>query len=145
MGSWGIGPWANDAAMDWIGNLQDGIAEAITATLTQTTSEDYYAYEEVIGAADLLDSLTREKQPGFPEGDPVDVGKRWGRSIRPIPLTLGYEAERRHLWSKALISLDGILGDEEWFGRWTEPEKKRAEVQTLRDSLARKVEWEGDE
>jgi hypothetical protein len=140
MGAWGYGPWANDSAMDWIGRVADGIAEAISERLTPSTSPS--EYDDVIGAADLLDSLTPEERPGFPEHEKVPRAKRWGRAGKEVPITLSYQAERMRLYSKAAKAIDSILADDEWFQAWNKPALKRDEVESLMYNLEQKVAWE---
>jgi hypothetical protein len=126
--------------MDWLGGVQDDIVKRISERLTPSTSPS--EYDDVIGAADLLDSLTPERRPGFPEHEKVARGKRWGRAGKEVPITLSYQAERMRLYSKAARAIDSILADDEWFRAWKDPALKRDEVESLMYNLEQKVAWE---
>lgn len=41
MGAWGIGPFENDAALDWIGDLESDGVGAIDRALARTSGSDY--------------------------------------------------------------------------------------------------------
>ena len=140
MGAWGHGVWENDSVNDWRASVEDVIAERIRERLTPSTRE--HEYDEVIGAADLLDSLTPEKQPGFPSSEKVPASKRWGRAVKDVPLELSYHAIEQRLFSRAVEALEGIIEDDEYLSRWSDPQARRDAIDALMHNLARKVEWE---
>jgi hypothetical protein len=116
MGSWGAGPYENDAAADWFNSLLKPKArERLDRKLSETL-------------------LT---EPGVPEGDRTAVGEF--RAACHLLAALGdpfsWPGEKipgDELWSRAISGLRALQADEAWLATWTDPSG-------IRGSLRREI------
>jgi hypothetical protein len=128
VGTWGTGPFDNDAAADFAGDLDDaapGDREALVrGILTRVVRATGYPGEapEAVAAAALIAAQC-------PGGEPVDPVYGPEQPLVAFPQALrGLAAE----------ALDRVLADEWWFETWTDPADARqwlASVKALRDVL----------
>jgi hypothetical protein len=129
VGTWGTGPFDNDTAADFAGDLDDappGEREALVrGVLTRTASDTGYLAEaeEAVAAAALIAAQC-------PGGSPVDTV--YGPD-EPLPV---FPEDLRKL---AASALDRVLADDSWLrGNWNDPAKMRqwlASVRACRDVL----------
>jgi len=128
MGTWGTGPYDNDGAADFAGNLDDaspGEREALVrGVLTRTVKAtgDLGEAVEAIAAAALIAAQC-------PDGQPVETvyGPR-----QPLP---SFPDDLRELAARAL---ERVLADEWLPGTWVDPADARqwlASLKVLRDVL----------
>jgi hypothetical protein len=129
VGTWSTGPFDNDAAADFAGDLDDaspGEREALVrGVLTRVVRATGYPGEapEAVAAAALIAAQC-------PGGEPVDTV--YGPE-QPLP---AFPYDLRDLAAQAL---DRVLADEWWSETWIDPTDARqwlALVKALRDVLA---------
>lgn len=128
MGTWGTGPFDNDAAADFAGDLDDaspGEREALVrGVLTRTVKAMGYPGEapEAVAAAALIAAQC-------PGGEPVDT------VYGPEQPLLAFPQNLRDLAAQAL---DRVMADEWWSETWIDPADARqwlASVKALRNVL----------
>ena len=70
MGAWGVGPFDNDDAADWVYEVEDGGTDAILDILEVVTDEDDPGSEvgtAVIAAAELVAAMRGAPLPSLPD------------------------------------------------------------------------------
>ncbi len=115
MGTWAAGPFDNDGAADWAGELDDaepeGRAELIRAALAEAADEgDYLKVDtaEVAVAAAAVVAATRPDGPEFESG----YAPKFLRSGEPYALPDDFVP-------LALSALDRVIADDsEWRELW---------------------------
>jgi hypothetical protein len=133
MGTWDIGPFDNDSAADWCGNLHDAapaeragiIREALRHAAEETGFLDSREGERAIAAAAIIVSQ-------LPGGEPLKS------SYAPDFLLEGGRLEvPADLPALAVHALDRVLGaDSEWFELWEETNDPDAAFAVVRDLRA---------
>ncbi|HEY0698003.1 MAG TPA: DUF4259 domain-containing protein [Micromonospora sp.] len=126
MGAWGSGPFDNDTAADWCGDLEDAdpaerpalVERALRAVL----EEDGYLDSDLANEAIVAATLVAAELPGGPVVDSAyapDFVRAGGRMDLPAGLpalalraldriTTGQDSEWRDLWTDA-GSIDGSI------------------------------------
>lgn len=138
MGAWGMGPFENDSAFDWLFELEEGGLDAIAEAFAVHDS-DYLEVDEgaaVIAAAEVLSALLGEPHVG---GLPEQVSG-WLETHGPVR---GAELADV-LVAQALAALERVMGeDSEVYELWEETEDFdvwREGVEALRGRLERGLE-----
>jgi Domain of unknown function (DUF4259) len=125
MGAWDIGPFDNDGAADWAGELDDAEPEQrpalVRAALAEAADEvDYLRVEvaEVAVAAAAVLAATRPGGPVFESGfapkllfvdEPLDLSDDLvPLALRALDRVVADESEWRELWEES-GELDGAL------------------------------------
>jgi hypothetical protein len=119
MGAWGVGSFENDAAVDWVYELEASEDLAVIERALEAASEsrayvDAEVSAEAVGAAEVVAALLGRPDPGLPESIQAWVKSH---SIRPDPnlIRLAIEAVE----SVAAASEEKDLWDEtEHFDSW---------------------------
>lgn len=116
MGAWGVKPFDNDSALDWLGPIEDFAAKRIETTLK--TFKHGRDYHEAIAAAALLLELTAHHADGS-------------------PLCLCYHATlKTNLYALATAVIEAIQKDAKWIADWKHPWKAVAILRRLHHRLA---------
>jgi hypothetical protein len=121
VGAWGLKPFENDSAHDWLSHIERPIIREITFALRVCDSDGYH---EAIAAADLLLRMTEPKS---------------------LP-NLSYLALQEDLFKLAVFTLNKIKADKEWVDSWAVPSRMRRQLnKLLADIVGRdKTEAEND-
>ncbi|HEY7225162.1 MAG TPA: DUF4259 domain-containing protein [Micromonosporaceae bacterium] len=136
MGTWGYGPFDNDTAADWSGDLNDAPAERreqiIRATLVAVLDNVGYLDSDLAVEAIAAAALIASQRPG---GAPITTP--YGPDFLVNGETLRLSADLDGL---AVRALDRILADEsEWRSLWEETAhyaQAQAELLAIRTVLA---------
>lgn len=128
MGAWGEGPFENDTAADWCGELDDAAPEAripmIRAALEAAADAGEYLDVEVASPAVAAAAVVASMRPGAP---PVDSVYAPGFLADGVVLALPPD-----LPSLALRALDRITADDsEWRELWEDAGSYNAAAATL--------------
>ncbi|GIE87127.1 DUF4259 domain-containing protein [Actinoplanes regularis] len=119
MGTWDFGPFDNDTAADWSGDLDDAEpgrrVEIIRATLTEVLDEDEYLDSDVACEAIAAAAVVASQLPGGPaittayapdfitEGGTLDLPSDLpALALRALDRIAGDDSEWRELWEDAL-------------------------------------------
>ncbi len=135
MGCWGVGNFQNDDALDWLGDLQDGLGfGAVERVLNARLNVAYIEApdaSESLAASEVVAALL-----GRPSGDlPVDVA-RWVSENR------GQDASTYR--ETALHNVRAILsGNSELRDRWKENEADYPFWKATQESLIARLEAAG--
>ena len=114
MGTWAVGTYGNDYALDWAQDLQQaGNLEPIEGTLDYALGEGELEAPfgaEALAAIDVLARLQGDMGQAGADGDTADI-ERWvaqrkqkvspalaGKALRAIERILGEQSELRQLW-----------------------------------------------
>jgi hypothetical protein len=136
MGTWDYGPFDNDTAADWSGDLNDAPADQresiIRTTLAAVLSNEGYLDSDLAVEAIAAAAVIASQRPG---GMPVTTP--YGPDFLLNGETLSLPADLDGL---AVRALDRILADEsEWRSLWEEGEhyvEAQAELLAIRTVLA---------
>jgi Domain of unknown function (DUF4259) len=136
MGTWHYGPFDNDTAADWSGDLNDAPADQrepiIRATLAAVLDNEGYLDSDLAVEAIAAAAVIASQRPG---GTPVTTP--YGPDFLLNGETLSLPADLDGL---AVRALDRILADEsEWRSLWEESEhyaEARAELLAIRTVFA---------
>jgi hypothetical protein len=132
MGAWGTGPFDNDAAADWVGDLEAAIANTFASTFQPVTAIeiDLYLEEpeagEAIAAAEVVAAMR-----GFP-----------GDAVRDRPEVLAW-AEQHVEWAstdlvnEAVSAVERVQAASELRDLWAESDDLQTWVAGLDDLLSR--------
>jgi hypothetical protein len=133
MGTWDFGPFDNDDAADWSGDLQDTDparrAALIRETLDEVLHEDEYLEADVANQAIAAAAVIASQLPG---GTPLTT------AYAPDFLTAGETLDLPDdLPALALRALDRIAGDDsEWSELWEDGlPKALAALRPVREAL----------
>ncbi|MEU7753295.1 DUF4259 domain-containing protein [Micromonospora sp. NPDC049101] len=116
MGAWGDGPFDNDSAADWCGELHDAdpstrAAMVRAALTTAALNTDYLDYDDAASAIAAA-AIVASQLPG---GDPITS------SYAPDFLLAGESLDLDDLAQLAVQALDRVVGDDsEWRSLWGE-------------------------
>ncbi len=132
MGAWGHLTFQDDAACDWVCEL-DAAADPIrflTESLTPESLDDYLEYDDgcgILGAAEAIHAVLKGIR-----GDPPDDFKRWVGNNATLDVTA--------LIPTCITSLQAVLGDSSELNElWAENEEDypdwRDNIQQLIDFL----------
>ncbi|HEX8860796.1 MAG TPA: DUF4259 domain-containing protein [Actinomycetes bacterium] len=135
MGTWGIGPFANDDAADLLGSLDDAepaVAVALLREALSAADTEEYLQVDVGQAAVAAAAIVAAQRPGGPRLDPSTVPVSLAEGSR---LDLSDELDRL-----ALVALDRVVGERsELPGLWQEGGRLQAfhaTLEPLRAALA---------
>jgi Domain of unknown function (DUF4259)/Immunity protein 26 len=135
MGTWGIGPFSNDDAVDLLGSVDDAEPAAALALLRDALTaadNDHYLQVDVGQEAVAAAAIVAAQRPGGPRLDPSTVSASLAEGSG---LDLPDELDRL-----ALVALDRVVGERsELRGLWREGgrlEEFRATLAPLRVALA---------
>ena len=128
MGAWGVLPFENDNASDWVWGLEEAAGTSILADTLETVStqeEIVDECEEAIAAAEVVAALRGKPLPELPE-EVTDFVKKHGKK-KPSPelINLAATVVRR-------IAEESDLKD-----RWDESESGDQWHETMDDLLKR--------
>ena len=133
MGTWDVGPFDNDAAADWCGDLADATPAdrpgRIRDALTAATGDEYLD-QDVAAAAIAAAAIVAAQLPG---GSPIDS------SYAPDFLLEGGAIEvPPDIPPLALSALDRVVDDDsEWRELWEDaPESYQGALEVLRSIRA---------
>ncbi|MFI0417468.1 DUF4259 domain-containing protein [Spongiactinospora sp. 9N601] len=115
MGTWDVGPFDNDTAADWCGDLNDAAPaerlDMIRRALADAANADGYLDSREACAAIAAAAIVAAQRPGGPEIDDV-YGPDFLTGGAPIDLPTD-------LAPLAVRAIDRILGDDsEWRDLW---------------------------
>lgn len=120
MGAWGSGPFDNDDAADWSGELNDAEpgerVEMIRAALTRAAQEDDYVELDTAHVAIAAAAVVAAQRP---EGTPVES------VYAPEFLTGGEDLDLPEEFTElAIRALDRVVSDEsEWREQWEDADE----------------------
>jgi hypothetical protein len=132
MGAWATGPFDNDAAADWVGDLEAAIPNTFASTFRPVTAIELDLYleepeaSEAIAAAEVVAAMR-----GFP-----------GDAVRGRPEVLAW-AEQHLEWAstdlvnEAVSAVERVRAASELRDLWAESEDFQAWVAGLDDLLSR--------
>jgi uncharacterized protein DUF4259 len=137
MGTWDVGPFDNDTAADWCGDLDDAAAEQRPALIRDALSRVAEHGDEYLDSEDAVQAIAAAAivASQLPGGSAIKT------SYAPDFLVAGGTVEvAGDVPGIAVRALDRIVGeDSEWRELWAEAEESYpqalASVQTIRDSL----------
>lgn len=119
MGAWGVDPWENDNAWDWLTYIETPMIGTISAALSSVKHDRFHSgYHEAIAAAALLSEFSF-------------AGRRTSR------LNLSYEAQRHNVYEDAVRVLRAIRDDPTWSDEWKNPAAVQAMLRRLINTLDR--------
>jgi len=131
MGAWGMKPFENDSACDWIYDLQETGLKSIEDTFTWEKEDDDYLDSsigtEIIAAAEVLYGIKNGPREGVPDEVLAEIRK--------------YESNQaEYLYNKCVKAIDRVMGeDSELFDLWEETGEDfdiwLNDVQALKDGL----------
>jgi hypothetical protein len=134
MGTWGIGPFGNDDAVDLLGSLDDAepaMAVALLRDALTAADTDEYLQVDVAQAAVAAAAIVAAQHPGGPRLDPSTVSA-WLAEGNGLDLP-------DELAGLALVALDRVVGERsELRGLWQEGgrlQEFRATLAPLRVAL----------
>ncbi len=131
MGAWGMKPFENDSACDWVYDLQESGLKIIEDTFTWEKEEDDYLDSsfgtEIIAAAEVLYGIKNGPREGVPDEVLTEIRK--------------YKSNQaEYLYTKCIKAIDRVTGeDSELFDLWEETgenfEVWLNDVKELKDGL----------
>ncbi|MCX5660604.1 MAG: DUF4259 domain-containing protein [Planctomycetota bacterium] len=114
MGAWGLGPFDNDDALDFIGDLVEADDDSMLADALATASVDE---DEYIEAPDGCNAIAAAEVVAAANGKPVkklpDAARKWlkgkpkpdakllGQARKAMKRILGKESELQQLWEES--------------------------------------------
>lgn len=136
MGTWDTGPFDNDTAADWCGDLDEADpaqrVPMIRDALTAAVDEDGYLDSDLAVEAIAAAAIVASQRPG---GPPID--SPYAPEFLTMGTTLSLPDDLPQL---ALQALDRIVGDDsEWRELWEDSgsfAEALAELQPIRTALA---------
>ena len=129
MGTWGVGTFENDAASDWVYDLEKvNDVTILKSTIAAITESDAYlearACENALAAAEVIAALG-----GQPAADLPESVTTW------IKLNAGLRADE--LRSPSAAAIDRTLADSELKQLWDETDDAESWAACVRDLRAR--------
>lgn len=141
LGTWDVGPFDNDTAADWCGDLDDAAAEKRAALIREALSRVAEHGDEYLDSGDAVEAIAAAAivAAQLPGGAGIDT------AYAPDFLLEGGTVEVAHdVPAIGVRALDRIVGDDsEWRELWEEAEESYplalASVQSIRATLERAV------
>ncbi|MFJ8055710.1 DUF4259 domain-containing protein [Streptomyces sp. NPDC096142] len=137
MGTWDVGPFDNDTAADWCGNLDDASPDARPGLVRDTLARaadtvgflDGYTADQAVVAAALVAAQCPGGEPAHPHYGPDE----------PVPDLTGLRALALRALDRVMTAPSALLD------LWEEPDEDpwRASIDRLRGTLAPRQPAEG--
>jgi len=130
MGAWGILPFENDNALDWVWQLEEAqdtsvLIDALTAVTSADPDELVEDGEEALAAAEVVAALRGKPLPELPEEVSAFVKQQGNKKPAASLIKLAIQAVKRLGESSDLQS------------RWDETESAQKWADSLRNLLKR--------
>lgn len=138
MGTWDVGPFDNDTAADWCGDLDEAAPEQRAAVIRDALSRVAEHGDEYLDSDDAVEAIAAAAivASQFPGGTAIDT------PYAPDFLLEGGTVEvADDVPAIAVRALDRIVGhDSEWHALWQEAEESYPQVLALVQSIRATLE-----
>lgn len=137
MGAWGLGPFENDGALDWLALLRNGEIDAVGSAFSSvTTAPDYLEADEgqnALAAAEILAAAHGRPAEGLPQEVARIVAVGGERLVaKPELVGLAREALARILAENSEIAelWDDTPAGPDWRRRVSELDQRLSSIQS---------------